>query len=95
MDRADEFGKRWVPVALDDLEAAREALGDDGIAVERVKDALDSGLLTSKKEAQKAKRELETAEAAFAAAGGRGVETAEEIDDLRICLAVYEATKKK
>ena len=65
------------------IKAASESLGY-AVDVNRIEQALSSfGMLTRKDIAHR----LRTCLRKFDAAGGRGVELADEIDDLRIALA--------
>lgn len=92
-DKTDFFGAVIVTPVM--LKAAREALGNNEVDVERVADVLEGQFLTTARDASNAKKQLLDKERQFHAMGGRGADLADEIDDLRIALAVYGKVKAK
>src|SRR5207245_1520159 len=72
----------------DDFDAVEEALGRE-VDADEVRNALDE--YKDYKDAKAVKKLLKQKETAFNAAGGRGVELADEIDKLRMVLAVLDS----
>jgi hypothetical protein len=80
----------YQPIAEEQREAVAEALGDWNVDDDAIRNAVETHKDKSKAALS---RELKQNVRQFKRAGGRGVELADEIDSLRIALAVRSLTE--